>query len=96
MIAKFALIYSLIAMLVSLVTFAIYGWDKRQAKKKGWRTPEKTLHILAFLGGWPGAMFGQNFFRHKTQKLSFKLMTWAAALLHVLIFALVIYLGMKN
>ena len=68
---------------MSVVAFLMYGWDKRQAKTKGWRVPEKRLHALAFLGGWPGAMFGRTYFRHKTQKNEFKIMTWLAAGLHV-------------
>ena len=91
MITQFALIYTAIVLLISLITFVLYGWDKRQAKNDGWRVPEIRLHTLAFLGGWPGAMIGQNYFRHKTQKLSFKVMTWAAALFHLIGFGYVVY-----
>ncbi len=88
---QFAKIYLALVVVVSLVTFGLYGWDKRQAKKDGWRVPEFRLHVLAFLGGWPGAMFGQDFFRHKTQKLNFKLITWLAAALHVIGFGYVAF-----
>ncbi len=67
---------------ISVVAFLFYGWDKHQAKNDGWRVPEKRLHALAFLGGWPGAMLGQQFFRHKTQKTDFKIANWLAAGLH--------------
>ncbi len=75
--------YPILVVVTSVAAFLMYGWDKRQAKTEGWRVPEKRLHTLALLGGWPGAMLGQNYFRHKTQKTGFKVMTWAAAALHV-------------
>ena len=75
--------YPVLVVVMSVIAFLMYGWDKRQAKTDGWRVPEKRLHALAFLGGWPGAMFGQIYFRHKTQKNEFKIMTWLAAGLHV-------------
>jgi uncharacterized membrane protein YsdA (DUF1294 family) len=33
---------------------------------------ESTLHWLALVGGWPGAMLAQRAFRHKTHKKSFR------------------------
>ena len=75
--------YPILVIVMSVAAFLMYGWDKRQAKTDGWRVPEKRLHALAFLGGWPGALLGQSYFRHKTQKSEFKLMTWLAAAVHV-------------
>jgi len=74
--------YPVFVVVMSVTAFLVYGWDKRQAKTGGWRVPERRLHGLAFLGGWPGAMFGQSYFRHKTQKSEFKIVTWLAAGLH--------------
>ena len=42
--------------LVSIVTFVVYGFDKRRAVHGGRRVPERTLHGLELLGGWPGAL----------------------------------------
>ena len=75
---------------MSVVTFLIYGWDKRQASKSGPRTPATRLHGLAFLGGWPGAILGQRFFRHKTQKLGFKLANWFVVAIHLISVAFVL------
>jgi uncharacterized membrane protein YsdA (DUF1294 family) len=61
---------------LSLVSLAVYGFDKRRAKLEGDRVPEKTLHILSLLGGWPGAILGQKLFRHKTIKKRFRLFFW--------------------
>ena len=75
--------YFAIVVIASVVSFLMYGWDKRQSKNEGWRIPEKRLHGIAMLGGWPGAMLGQSYFRHKTQKLSFKIFTWLSAAIHI-------------
>lgn len=40
---------------------------------KSWRrVPEFTLLMFGVVGGWPGAIAGQQLFRHKTQKQPFK------------------------
>lgn len=74
---------ALIIVALSLFTFVAYGFDKRRARKGGRRVPEKTLHILSLLGGWPGAVVGQQVFRHKTQKVSFRIMFWLCVMLHL-------------
>lgn len=58
-------------LLISLATFIVYGWDKWCAKRNNPRVPEWKLHLLALFGGWPGAMLGQQLFRHKSSKRSF-------------------------
>jgi uncharacterized membrane protein YsdA (DUF1294 family) len=63
---------SVATLIMSLVTFAAFGLDKGKAKRGRWRIPEATLLLLAFLLGAPGAFLGMSFFRHKTQKVSFK------------------------
>lgn len=61
---------------VSAVTFIAYWRDKSAAQSGQWRTPESTLHLLALVGGWPGAVAAQRFLRHKSKKQSFQLMFW--------------------
>lgn len=53
--------------LVNLTAFVVYGADKRRAKKDKRRVPEKTLFLLAFIGGSVGALAGMYTFRHKTR-----------------------------
>ena len=55
-------------LLITLVTFCVYGWDKHLAKSKRAvrRIPEKNLLLLAAVGGTFGAIAGMLFFRHKT------------------------------
>ena len=52
---------------INLVTFAVYGADKRRARRGAWRVPEKTLFLLPLLGGSVGALLGMRVFRHKTK-----------------------------
>ena len=52
---------------INLVTFAVYGIDKRRARRGAWRVPEKALFLLPLLGGSIGALLGMRVFRHKTK-----------------------------
>ena len=61
---------------LSVASIIAYGVDKRAAVRHRWRIPESTLHLLALLGGWPGALAGQLAFRHKTRKRSFRAVFW--------------------
>lgn len=46
--------------------------DKRRAKRKKWRIPEKRLFFIALLGGSMGTTLGMHFFHHKTKHWYFK------------------------
>ena len=55
-------------VLVNLWAFALMGFDKYRAKKKGARRiRERTLFLSALLGGGLGACLGMWCFRHKTK-----------------------------
>ncbi|MUK49958.1 DUF1294 domain-containing protein [Aliivibrio fischeri] len=72
---------------MSLLTYAMYAVDKNAAKKGNWRTPENTLHVLSLLGGWPGALFAQNQFCHKSKKQPFKTILWITIFVNIGAFA---------
>jgi len=74
--SKWLLPFLVCQLIVSVITMGGYAWDKSAAVKNRWRTPESTLHFLALLGGWPGAMIAQHLFRHKTQKQPFRFLFW--------------------
>jgi uncharacterized membrane protein YsdA (DUF1294 family)/cold shock CspA family protein len=61
---------------VSLLTIWAYSCDKRAAQIGLRRTPERRLHLLEALGGWPGALLAQIFYRHKSQKTSYQVVFW--------------------
>lgn len=65
------------------VAFGTYGYDKRCAVKEKRRVPERTLHLLDALGGWPGGVLAQWAFRHKIRKVPYQLVTWTIVVLHV-------------
>ena len=68
------IIYFIIYLIViNLVGVLIMYIDKRKAMYGRWRIPEKTLIIIALLGGSIGCMVGMKLFRHKTQKIKFVL-----------------------
>lgn len=58
---------------INAVTILLYGYDKRQAIGGGGRVPEVVLHLVALVGGSPGALIAQILFRHKTRKFKFRL-----------------------
>ncbi len=66
----------------SILCFFLYFIDKRKAINGSWRVPEKRLHLLEFIGGWPGALIAQQTLRHKTRKLSFQFIFWTIVALH--------------
>jgi uncharacterized membrane protein YsdA (DUF1294 family) len=72
-----------VAVALSVVTFAVYGLDKRAARAGAWRTRESVLHLMALLGGWPGALMAQRIFRHKTKKRSFQVVFWLTVAVNV-------------
>ena len=63
--------------LFSAVAFLMYGADKAAAEQGRWRTPESTLHTIALVGGWPGALVARRVFRHKTTKQPFRTIFWS-------------------
>lgn len=66
--------------ILSLVTLVCYGWDKRAAVREQSRIPEKNLHLLALMGGWPGALIARPLFRHKTRKQPFSTLFWCSVI----------------
>ena len=67
----------------SAVTFITYAFDKSKAKRGVWRTPESTLHLLALIGGWPGAAVAQQTLRHKSQKRAFRITFWLTVIINI-------------
>lgn len=58
-------------LLVNLIAFGMYYFDKRAAKKHRWRIPEAHLICIALLGGSAGALAAMLLFRHKTKHPKF-------------------------
>lgn len=77
--------------LLSVVAFFMYGEDKSAAEQGRWRTPESTLHMLALVGGWPGALIAQRFFHHKTTKQPFRTIFWITVMANCVALAWFMY-----
>lgn len=73
--------FAAVWLLFNLVVFALYGADKRRARKGLWRIPERKLLLGMWLGGGLGALLGMRLFRHKTRHRAFALSAPPAALL---------------
>ena len=78
-------------VILNIIAFLSYIWDKHKAKNDQWRTRESTLIILAFFGPF-GATAGMLAVRHKTQKLKFKLV-YIFLILHIIAIAYLVYAG---
>ena len=82
--------YSIIVIVIYLVVmnsigFASMGIDKSKAKRGAWRIPEKTLFLIAILGGSVGSILGMKQFRHITKHKSFTIGMPAILLVQVLV-----------
>jgi uncharacterized membrane protein YsdA (DUF1294 family) len=71
-----------IYLLMSVLTFLAYWWDKSAARGKRWRIRENVLHLLALLGGWPGGLVAQQILRHKNRKAGFQVIFWMIGVIH--------------
>lgn len=76
-------------VMINIAAFASMGIDKAKAKKQAWRIPEKTLFLLAIIGGSLGSIIGMQTFRHKTKHWYFK---WGMPAIFVLQVALAVFL----
>lgn len=75
----------------SVVSLVLYAWDKRRARRGGWRTREKTLHLVDLAGGWPGGLAARRLLRHKTRDVRFRVLFWLIVALHVVVWGAVAY-----
>jgi len=77
------LLISFIFLIFSVLAYLAYAKDKSAARKGEWRVSENTLHILSLLCGWPGAIIAQEKLRHKTKKVSFRIVFWLTLLVNL-------------
>ena len=77
---------------INLVAFLAMGIDKYKAARQKWRIPEKTLFLLAIIGGSVGGICGIYVFRHKTLHRKFTLGFPAILILQVAL-GVLIYLN---
>ena len=81
-------IVALYIVLINLSAFGAFWFDKRAAEGGRYRVPERTLLLLAIVGGTSGAIAAQQLFRHKTRKEPFRTILWLIAAVQALLLAL--------
>lgn len=89
----FFAMYVLFLLFMSLVVFAMYGIDKRRAKRGEWRISEKALLSLGVLGGAAGGLLGMKFFRHKTKHTYFWVINTLALILQIALPFVLVFMG---
>ena len=80
---KFLLLYLLI---VNAAGFLVMTLDKLLAKENAWRIPERTLLMLAAIGGSIGVLLAMYAVRHKTRHAKFFLGVPAILVLQIGLF----------
>jgi len=88
-------VYAVWAAAVSIVCFAAYGVDKSAARRNRRRIAERTLHRLELIGGWPGALLARRVFRHKSRKLSYRVVFALIVAVHLFIVAALLWLWVR-
>ena len=85
--------YAAYLVLLSIITFFAYMIDKKKAEKGKWRTKEKTLLSLSFLGGAFGGYPAMLIFRHKTkgEHWYFTFVNWLGLIVHITLMILLIF-----
>lgn len=81
---KYFLLYLL---LINAAGFLLMMIDKQKARKNQWRIPERTLFLVALLGGSIGSLLGMRCFRHKTKHPTFTVGIPVILVVQLLLFA---------
>ena len=80
----------IIYAMINVMAFALYGIDKRRAKRNRWRIRESVLLGVTWLMGGAGAMLGMRVFRHKTKHTAFVISAPVAAVLQITLMAMAV------
>ena len=79
------------AILINLLAFFLMAWDKHRAMHQQWRIRERTLYVIALIGGAFGIWVGMYFCRHKTKKKQFILSVFPMLLFQIVIVAVTLF-----
>ena len=78
-------------LIASVHTFFAFARDKRAARRHRRRTPERHLHVLELIGGFPGAWLAILLLRHKSSKPSFLVVSFLASVGNLIIAGLIAF-----
>ena len=68
------------------------GWIRAGRSPENGVSPERTLLLLALIGGSLGALAGMIMFRHKTRKAKFFISVPVMFVVHCVIVAMLVYM----
>ena len=77
-------------LVINVVSFVIYGADKKKAERGQWRIPEAILLLLPIIGGSLGALLAMAIFHHKTSHRRFRIiipLVLAAQVIFVILYS---------
>lgn len=77
-------------IILNIITFGIYGYDKHCAVINKWRVSEFTLLALALGGGSLGALIAMHGFHHKTQHKIFQTCVPLFLTIHILLLIIIL------
>lgn len=78
------------AVVINIIGFFSMFIDKRRAMQNKWRIPEKTLFLIAIIGGSIGSNAGMRLFRHKTKHWYFAYGMPAILILQIVIISVLL------
>lgn len=70
---------------MSRMTYVAYSLDKRAFWRRHRRFSDRELHIIEFLGGWPGAIMAQETLNYKKSGFKFQFGCMSAATANIMI-----------
>lgn len=73
-------------VLINIIAYVVMSEDKNKARARRERVPEKTLFLLAFMGGALGILIAMYRKRHKTKHASFRIGIPLLLLLNILLY----------
>ena len=69
-------------LVINVLALLAYGLDKLLARKQTRRVPERTLLLIAAIGGSLGSLLGMLVAHHKTRKAKFYILVPLLLVLH--------------
>ena len=84
------LLFIIYLIILNIITFGIYGYDKHCAVINKWRVPEFSLLALALGGGSLGSLLAMYCFHHKTQHNKFQICVPLFLTIHIIILIIIL------
>ena len=79
------MVYNYLAVIgfMSVLTIILYSYDKVAAQSSRFRVPVYVLNMVTALGGGAGAFFSMLLYRHKNNKMNFRILIYFSLVLQI-------------